>query len=52
MNGKVVAVSEEGAIVVIEEEVTAVFENGKVIANREAENEVESSAVASKGKVV
>ena len=27
MNGKVVAVSEEGAIVVIEEEVTAIFEN-------------------------
>ena len=33
MNGKVVTVSEEGTIVVIEEEVTGIFENGKVIGN-------------------
>ena len=40
MNGKVVAVSEEGEIVVIlGEEVTVIFENGKVIANGEAESE-------------
>ena len=44
VNGKVVAVSEEGAIVVIEEEVTVIFENGKVIANGEAECEMEPSA--------
>ena len=33
VNGKVVAVSEEGSIVVIEEEATVTFENSKVIAN-------------------
>lgn len=52
MNGKVVAVSEEGAIVVIKKEVTVIFENGKVIANGEAECEVEPSAAASEGEVV
>ena len=52
MNGKVVAVSEEGAIVVIKKEVTVIFENGKVIANWEAESEVEPCATASEGKVV
>ena len=52
VNGKVVAVSKEGWIVVIEEKVTVIFENGKVIANGEAESEVEPSAVASEGEVV
>ena len=33
VNGNVVAVSKEGAIVVIEEEVIVTFENGKAIAN-------------------
>ena len=52
VNGKVVAVSEEGAIVVIKEEVTAIFENGKVIANGEGGSEAEPSAAASEGKAV
>ena len=52
MNGKVVAVSEEGAIVVIKEEVAVIFENSKVNANGEAECEVEPSAAASEGEVV
>ena len=52
MNGKGVVVSEEGAIVDIEEEVTVIFENGKVIANGEAESEAEPSSAASEGEVV
>ena len=52
LNGKVVAIFEEGVIVVIEEEVTVTFENGKVIANGEAESEVEPSSAASGGEVV
>ena len=52
MNGKVVAVSEEGWTVVIEEKVTVIFENGKVIANGEAESEAEPSSAASGGEVV
>ena len=51
VNGKVVAVSEEGSIVVIEEEVTVTFENSKVIANGEVGSEVEPSAAASEGQV-
>ena len=51
MNGKVVAVSEEGSIVVIEE-VTAAFENGKVIATGEEESEVAPSSAVSEGEVV
>ena len=47
MNGKVVVVSNEGCIVVIEEKVTVIFENGKVIANGEAESEAEPSSAVS-----
>ena len=52
LNGKVVVVSKEGWIVVIEEKVTVIFENGKVIANGEAESEAEPSSAASEGEVV
>ena len=52
MNGKVVAVSEEGWTVVIEEKVTVTFENGKVIANGEAESKAKPSSAASGGEVV
>ena len=46
LNGKVVAVSKEGLIVVIEEKVTVIFENGKVIANGETGSEAEPSSAA------
>ena len=52
VNGKVVAVSEEGSIVVIEEEVTVTFENSKVIANGEVGSEAEPSSAVSEGEAV
>ena len=52
MNGKVVAVSKEGWIVVIEEEVTVTFENSKVIANGEVGSEAEPSSAVSEGETV
>ena len=51
VNGKVVAVSEEGSNVVIEEEVTVTFENSKVIANGEVGSEAEPSSAALEGEV-
>ena len=52
VNGKVVAVSEEGSIVVIEEEATVTFENSKVIANGEVGSEAEPSSAVSEGEAV